>query len=132
MLCTFSIGQEHVPAFRAALRAGPDSLAAGAADAGEIVFLDTKVFEQDYMTFCDNFAARRWTYSAHARLRMRRRREAIYSYLGRPILHGVLYHAGFVLNVVVDNASGAVIHRESDTRISPERATDEPGVSLSK
>ena len=108
----FTIKQEHVPAFRAALRAVADPLAAGAGEAGEIVFLDTKTFEQDYMAFCDDFAANS-RYPPHARSGMRQRREAIFPYLGQPLLHGGLSHVGFMLNVFVDKASGVVIHWES-------------------
>lgn len=112
MLRDFTIEQEHVPAFRAALLAVPDPLAAGAGEAGEIVFLDTKTFEQDYMAFCDNFAANS-SYPPHARSEARRRREAIFPYLGQPLLHGGLSHAGSMLNVFVDKASNIVIHWES-------------------
>ena len=76
------------------------------------MFLDTKTFEQNYMAFCDNFAANSF-YPPHARSEMRRRREAIFLYLGQPLLHGGLSHAGFMLNVFVDKASGVVIHWES-------------------
>jgi hypothetical protein len=110
----FTIEQEHVPAFQAALRAVADPLAAAAAEAGEIVFLDTKTFGQDYMEFCDNFAANSF-YPPQARSEMRRRRQAIFPYLGQPLLHGGLSQAGFMLNVFVDKASGAVIHWESQT-----------------
>src|SRR5262245_23392592 len=127
MLGDLPIEQEHIPAFRAALRAVADPLAPGAAEAGDVVFLATKVFEQDYLTFCDNFAARRWSHSARARSRMRQRREALRPYLGRPILHGGLSHAGFALNVFVDKASGVVIHWERDVR-----DTGEPAVPLTR
>ena len=132
MLSELLIEQEHIPAFRAALGAAPDLLAAGAAEAGDIVFLATKVIEQGYLTFCDNFAARRWTYPAHARSKMRRRREALRPHLGLPILHGGVSHAGFMLNVFVDKASGAVIHWERDPREAPARATAEAAVPLTR
>ncbi len=108
----FIIEQQNVSAFRAALRAVADPLAAGAGEAGELVFLNTKTFEQDYMAFCDNFVANGF-YPPYARSEMRRRREAIFPYLGKPFLHGGLSHAGFMLNVFVDKASGVVIHWES-------------------
>ena len=108
----FTIEQEYVSALKLRLRSVNDPLAAGAAEAGEIVFLDTKTFELDYMAFCDNFAANSF-YPPHARSEMQRRREAIFPYLGKPLLHGGLSHAGFVLNVFVDKASGVVIHWES-------------------
>jgi hypothetical protein len=47
---------------------------------------------------------------------MRRRREAIFPYLGKPPLHGGLSHAGFLLNVFVGKASGVVIHWESQPK----------------
>lgn len=112
MVRAFTIEAEHVPAFRAALRAVADPVAAGAGVAGEIVFLDTKTFEPDYMAFCDNFAANSF-YPPHARSEMRRRRAAIFPYLGRPLLHGGLSHDGNMLNVFVDKAAGVVIHWES-------------------
>ena len=112
MVREFTIEQECVPALRAALRAVADPLAAGAGEAGEIMFLDTKTFEQDYIAFCDNFAANSF-YPPHARSGMRQRRAAIFPYLGQPLLHGGLSHDGLMLNVFVDKASGIVIHWES-------------------
>jgi hypothetical protein len=108
----FNIEQEYVPAFRAALQAEADPLAAGAGETGDIVFLDTKTFEQDYMAFCDNFCANNF-YPEHARSEMRQRRESIFPYLGQPLLHGGLSHDGFMLNVFVDKSSGVVVHWES-------------------
>jgi hypothetical protein len=108
---TIAIEREHAPAFRATLRAVEDPLAAGAADGGQIFFLDTKVFEQSYMEFCDYYAASD-SHPPDSRSGMRQRREAIYPYLGQSLLHGGLSHAGFMFNVFVDKASGVVNHLE--------------------
>lgn len=108
----FTIEQEHVPAFRVALQAVADPLAAGAGEVGEIIYLETKSLEQDFLVFCDNFVANSF-YPPHARSEMQRRRTAIFPYLGQPLLHGLLSHAGFMLNVFVDKASYVVIHWES-------------------
>ena len=112
VLREFTIEQENVPAFRRALRALADPLVAEAGESGEFVFLDTTTFEHDYMAFCDNFADNSF-YPPDARSEMRRRRQAIFPYLGKPLLHGALSHVGFMLNVFVDKASGVVIHWES-------------------
>ena len=108
----FTIEQEHVAAFRAALRVVADPSAADAGETGEIVFLDTKTFEQDYLAFCDDFAANSF-YPPRARAEMRRRRAALAPHLGRPLLHGGLSHAGSMFNVFVDKSVGVVIHWES-------------------
>jgi hypothetical protein len=43
---------------------------------------------------------------------MHQRQQVIYPYLGQPLLHGGLSHAGLSFNVFVDKASGVVIHFE--------------------
>ena len=113
MLGPLTVDQDLVPAFRAALSAVPDPLAAGAGEAGEIVFLGTVVFENDYMRFCDDFAASWFTYPRRARDRMRRRREALFPHLGQSLLHGGVSYQGFALNVFVVQASGVVACWES-------------------
>jgi hypothetical protein len=106
-----AVDQESVAAFRGALQGAVDPLAAVAGEKGEMVFLATKTFGQDYMTFCDSVGAND-LYPLHTRSEARRRREALFPYLGQPLLHGVLSHEGFLLNVFVDKASGVVIHWE--------------------
>lgn len=113
MLGPLTVDQESVPAFRAALRAVPDPLVSGAGEVGEIVFLDTKVFDDEYMRFCDDFAAGWLRYPKRAREEMRRRRAALFPHLGQPILHGGVSYRGFALNVFVVQASGAVACWES-------------------
>jgi Type II secretion system (T2SS), protein E, N-terminal domain len=108
---TIAIETEHAPTFLAALRAVEDPLVAGAAEGGEIYFLDTKVFDQGYMELCD-YAAASNSNSPGIRSEMRQRREASYPFLGLPLIHGGLSHAGSSFNVFVDKTSGVVIHFE--------------------
>ena len=108
---TLPIDQESVAAFRRALQGVVDPLAAVAGEKGEMVFLATKTFGQDYMMFCDSVVANDF-YPLHTRSEARRRREALFPYLGQPLFHGGLSHAGFLFNVFADKASGVVIHWE--------------------
>ncbi len=116
MLAKLPIEQEQITVFRAAVKAVTDSRVANAGACGELVFLKTKVFEQDYMDFCDNFIANDY-YPEYARSKMQLRRDALLPFLGHPLLHGGLQCGeipvgGFGLNVFVDKASGRVIHWE--------------------
>jgi len=112
--------QESVPAFRSLLQVAVDPLVAAAGEKGEMVFLATKTFDQGYMAFCDSLSANSF-YPLHARSEARRRREALFPYLGLPLFHGILSHAGFLFNVFVDKASGAVIHWESQPEPGPQQ-----------
>ncbi len=109
MLSEFPIEHESVEAFRSYLRATEDPDNERIGELGEIVFLDTKVFHDDYMQFCDDFAANSLTYPKHARDEMRQRRAALFPYLGMAILHGGISYEGVFLNVFVLKSTGQVL-----------------------
>jgi hypothetical protein len=89
MLRDFIIEEENVPSFRAALMAVGDSLAVAASVDGQFVFLETKVIDQSWIVMWDDYVANN-DYPPENRSGVQRRREAIFPFLGQPILHGGL------------------------------------------
>ena len=114
MLNEFPIERDNVATFRDALR---DAISPDAAREGEVFFLETKVFNADYLAFLEDCATKS-SYAPSSREAARRRKLALEPHTGQAILHGGVSHGDVVYNVFVEKLTARMIHFEAIPKAS--------------
>ena len=109
MRSEFPIEHENIEAFRRCLQQTDDPINVRVGELGDIVFLDTKIFDDWYIDFCDAFIAQTLKYPQESRNKMQIRRAAILPYLGKQLLHGGISHDEIFLNVFILKSTGQVL-----------------------